>query len=63
MEYLTTTEAMEYLKIGHTSLYDHVRKGNLKAYRVPNKKQGQYRFTQEDLDNFLKGVTNVAIES
>lgn len=48
MEWLTTTEAAKYLKVGKRTLYDYCAKGILPWYDMPMGR-GR-RFKREDLD-------------
>lgn len=61
-KYLTSIEACNYLSINRSTLYDYVKSGKLKANKLGGENSKRhYRFTQEDLDNFVnqgKGGVN-----
>ncbi len=63
-KYLTTKEAMKYLRIKRLStLYSYIHSGKLRAYRLGNNNSSRrhWRITQEDLDKFIEqGVANEA---
>ncbi len=48
---LTTTEAMQYLRISKPTLLKHLRDGKIKAVKVGR----EWRFLQSELYEFLKG--------
>ncbi len=54
-KYLTTSEALEYLKIGRNKLFALIKSGKIKPRTLGEKKEGakkgpSLRFTKEDLD-------------
>ena len=52
-EWLTATEAADYLKVKPRSLLLWVRKGKVPAYALSGTKRRVWRFRKEDLDNAL----------
>ncbi|MED4464745.1 helix-turn-helix domain-containing protein [Metabacillus fastidiosus] len=51
MELFTLAEVAEVLKISKLAAWQHVRKGNLKSYRVGR----QHRVFPQDLQAFIRG--------
>ena len=58
-KYLNSQGAREYLGIKNlNTLYGYIQSGKLKAYKLgPDGEHNRrhYRFTMEDLDNFITG--------
>jgi excisionase family DNA binding protein len=52
-EWLTATEAAEYLSIKPRSLLSWVRQGKLQAYALSGSKRRIWSFRKEDLDSAL----------
>jgi excisionase family DNA binding protein len=52
-EWLTATEAAEYLKVKPRSLLLWVREGKVPAYALSGTKRRVWRFRKEDLDSTL----------
>ena len=52
-DWLTATEAAEYLRIKTRSLLLWVRQGKLQAYALSGTKRRIWRFRKEDLDSAL----------
>jgi excisionase family DNA binding protein len=50
-DWLTTEEAVQYLKVHPETLRNWVRKGAIPAAKLGNR--GGYRFRRDDLDRFL----------
>jgi len=61
--WLTVSEAAEYLKAEPRSLLRWVRKGQVPAYSLSGTKRHVYRFRREDLDHCLMANRVVASES
>lgn len=51
---LTTTEAMEYLRVARSTIFKQIKEGRIKATKVGK----DYRFLKSELDNFLRGETD-----
>ncbi len=52
-EWLTVTEAADYLKVKRRTLLLWVRQGKMKAFALSGTKRRVWRFRQEDLDAAL----------
>ena len=52
-DWLTASEAAEYLKVKKRSLLLWVRRGKVKAYALSGTKRRIWRFRREDLDSAL----------
>ncbi len=52
-DWLTASEAAEYLKVKTRSLLRWVRQGNLPAYALSGMKRRRWRFRKQDLDSAL----------
>ena len=52
-EWLTTSEAAQYLKVKKRTLLLWVRQGKLKGYTLSGVKRRVWRFRREDLDSSL----------
>ena len=50
-EYLTTSDAMKILKVSRTTIFRHVREGNLRSLKVGR----LVRFRVIDLRHFIEG--------
>ena len=61
-EWLTVTEAAEYLKIERRTLLLWVRQGKVRGYALSGTKRRVWRFQHCDLDAMLTGPS-VALES
>lgn len=53
-ELLTTQQLMNLLKVDRTTIYRMLKNGQLSGVKVGN----QWRFSREDVDNFLSGNTS-----
>jgi len=51
---MTTTEAMEYLRITRKTLLQLVREGRIKANKVGK----DYRYLKSEIDNYLRGQSS-----
>ena len=52
-DWLTASEAADYLKVKARSLLLWVRQGKMKAYALSGTKRRVWRFRKEDLDSVL----------
>lgn len=53
-EVLTSKEAMDYLKVGRTTLWNMIRKGEIAAYSVGTGRTSSHRFFKHELTAWLR---------
>jgi excisionase family DNA binding protein len=61
VEWLTSTEAAQHLKVKPRTLLLWVRQGKLKAYKLSGTKRHVWRFLRADLDAVLFGNLRQAL--
>ena len=49
-DWMTVQDVAEYLKLGKTKIYQYVQKGKIPGYKVG----GQWRFSREEIDDWIK---------
>lgn len=59
---LNTREAARYLRISKTQLYKLLYARKLKGYKLtPNSTRSEWRIKKEDIEEYLKGLSNVPV--
>jgi excisionase family DNA binding protein len=53
-EWLTSDEVCEILKISKSTVARYVRRGDLRAIRLPGGKRGHYRIPRTEVDRLLE---------